>query len=83
MNAFRHGRASEILVNAGVNDGHIHLGIHDNGSGATDVKEGIGLQGMLERIEKRNGSLEAGNASPGFIVCVVLPYEKRGSKTIA
>ncbi len=75
-NAFRHGMASAITIIFWVDKELIRLSIHDNGSGATDIAEGIGLAGMRERLEQIGGSLVMKNVIDGFELSARIPLEK-------
>jgi signal transduction histidine kinase len=76
-NAFRHGNATEILIQFWVDDRNIlTLRIRDNGKGAEEeIKEGIGLVGMRERLESVRGTLEARNVVDGFEIAAHIPLE--------
>jgi signal transduction histidine kinase len=49
------------------------VNVRDDGRGAVNVTEGIGLKGMRERTEALGGELWAGNAVDGFVVSARLP----------
>jgi signal transduction histidine kinase len=76
-NAFRHGKATKIQINLWIapNDRcpEIIVGIYDNGQGSQDIKKGIGLQGMEERIRKLNGAFDAKNTVGGFSINASIP----------
>jgi signal transduction histidine kinase len=76
-NAFRHGKATTIMIHFWIHDDNtLILRIRDNGSGAGgDIKEGIGLAGMRERIEKIQGSLEARDVFDGFEIIARIPLQ--------
>jgi len=73
INSLRHGRSTAIRILMGIDDGFLHVEIWDNGTGADEVKEGIGLSGMRERIEKLGGTVRFGNMEGGFAVRAFLP----------
>ena len=69
INAVRHGHASEIRVAGGI-DGHkLVFSVRDNGCGfdpdkAPGAAQGhFGLQGILERVRKLNGTLTIDSAA--------------------
>ena len=64
-NSFRHGRATEVTVIFWYDGHEVNLNIRDNGIGSDSVEEGIGLQGMKERIEPLSGTVTAGNLPEG------------------
>jgi signal transduction histidine kinase len=74
-NAFRHGKASRILIRFWVGETHLIVTVRDNGIGCTDVVEGIGLSGMKERAERLAGELQAGSVYDGFQVAVRIPFK--------
>lgn len=80
-NAFRHGKATQINIRLWIFETHrkseVIVRIHDNGQGAADIKKGIGLQGMEERIQKLHGRLEAKNVAGGFEVTAWIPLERQ------
>lgn len=76
MNAFRHGRASQVLIALAEDRDRYRLSIRDNGVGTSaGVVEGIGLKGMRERLEKVGGTLHAASHADGFGVIVTVPKE--------
>ncbi len=85
VNAFRHGKASRILVKFWQHGGNLVVNIGDNGLGAKAITEGIGLMGMRERLEKVDGRLEIESVPTGFSVTLTVPFgrTKDGSKEIA
>lgn len=76
-NAFRHGKATRIQISlwVAITDPvpELNVSISDNGRGSQEVKEGIGLQGMEERLRKLGGSIQAKNVPGGFSVSGVIP----------
>jgi signal transduction histidine kinase len=53
----------------------VHL--RDNGKGAKDVKEGIGIVGMRERVEALGGEIAAKNTLQGFELSARIPVEEK------
>ena len=76
-NAFRHGMATDIRIHLRQAGGRLHLRIQDNGSGADEPEEGIGLAGMRERLDAVCGTLTAGNGAGGFRIDAEIPVEGR------
>lgn len=74
VNAFRHGAATEVAVSFWYAPGSIQVHIRDNGSGSDAVVEGIGLQGMRERLVKVGGTLDVYNSPGGFTVRAVIEW---------
>ena len=72
-NSFRHGRASEIRIYFWIEDRILKLSLQDNGIGTTELKEGIGLTGMKERLNELGGTIHYQNISGGFEVSIIIP----------
>jgi signal transduction histidine kinase len=73
VNAFRHAQATEVRVVFWYERGVVSVHIADDGVGAKQVIEGIGIRGMRERVEALGGSLRAGPAGYGFSVSATIP----------
>jgi signal transduction histidine kinase len=65
MNAFRHGKARHATVALWEADGVVAVSVTDDGHGAENVQEGIGLRGIRERVEAAGGELSV-RGRPGF-----------------
>lgn len=72
-NSFRHGKATMIKIRFWREEDSILVTIRDNGLGATDITEGIGMMGMRERLGMLGGTLEVRNAVDGFEVKANVP----------
>ncbi len=72
-NAIRHGNASEIAIHLSSDGSKVAVTISDNGSGAGEIKEGIGLAGIRERLASVRGGLSAGNRAGGFQLYAWVP----------
>ncbi|MFZ5351725.1 MAG: sensor histidine kinase [Bacillota bacterium] len=66
-NAVRHGKARNILIQLIYEEAIILLRIKDDGAGCTDIKKGIGLSAMEDRLKFVGGSLNI-DGSSGFII---------------
>lgn len=74
INAFRHGRASEVLVTFWSHGETVEIVMTDNGVGLPPkVNEGIGTTGMKERVENAHGRFFFGPGSIGVELRAVLP----------
>ncbi len=73
-NAIRHGNAAEIDVHLSFDAGRIGVAIHDNGGGAAEITEGIGMTGIRERVTRLGGGLDAGNSAGGFLLSAWIPF---------
>jgi signal transduction histidine kinase len=72
-NAIRHGDATDITIHIALDAGRINVTISDNGSGAGEIRDGIGLAGIRERLDRLEGELEVGNVAGGFQLYVQIP----------
>ncbi len=77
VNSVKHGRATRISVSFWQTDKEILLSISDNGRELQDgeIKKGIGLQGMEERLSRFNGKLDAQSYPLGFTLNISVPLE--------
>lgn len=71
-NSFRHGEATEVSVRITKVDGWLYVTVRDNGHGSPEVEEGIGIQGMRERVEFLGGEVTYAGEH-GFVVTATLP----------
>ncbi|MGA2766265.1 MAG: sensor histidine kinase [Spirochaetia bacterium] len=72
-NAIRHGNATEIAVHLSLDAGQITVTINDNGIGAEEMIEGIGLSGIKERLRHVDGEVSAENIRGGFRLSARIP----------
>jgi len=77
-NAFRHGMATEIIIYLWQDEDALRLSVRDNGRGSGEVKEGIGIAGMRERVEALGGEVAVGPRPDGFEVRAWLPLPDQG-----
>ncbi len=73
INSFRHGQAKSISVTFREDGSRIYVLVRDDGKGARELIEGIGIKGMRERMAALGGELSVGNAADGFAVSASLP----------
>ena len=78
-NSFRHGGASCIEVRLFFAERDLIVSVSDNGNAPELIHEGIGLQGMRERLGEIGGSLSY-HTLQGFTVIARLPvgHEEAG-----
>ena len=57
-NAIKHAGADNLWIEFVKMDGKLQVRARDDGRGAVSVKEGQGLRGMRERLERLGGRLE-------------------------
>jgi signal transduction histidine kinase len=72
-NAIRHGNASEIAVNLSFDGKRIGVAVRDNGIGAGEITEGIGMAGIRERLTRVAGELSVENSAAGFVLYARIP----------
>lgn len=76
-NTFRHGYAGNVCIRFQRDDKWLIVAVSDDGKGAVHLTEGIGLQGMRERIECIGGDLSY-EGRDGFTVVCRLPVQEGG-----
>lgn len=73
-NSLKHGRATHISLFIEFTPMMTKLFIIDNGIGCTQIKKGMGLSGMEERISAINGSIAYGSdGEKGFSIHIEIP----------
>lgn len=75
-NALSHGNATEIRISFRHDGDELVVGIADNGIGADQIIEGIGIAGMKERMQELGGTLRTLSMKLGFLVEVRLPLRE-------
>ncbi len=78
-NSFRHGHARHVVVTIQRDEHWLIVVIRDDGSGASTIKEGIGLAGMRERMERLGGTLTVSTpeeTKSGFRVSARVPIQE-------
>lgn len=75
-NTFRHGKATKISIIMSLTDGNNIISIWDNGTSVNKINEGIGIQGMRERLNSVNGTFEIRPLQSGFTIIATIPYLK-------
>jgi signal transduction histidine kinase len=78
VNAFRHGRASEVSIRFWYAPDRVRVAVRDNGSGGAGIVEGIGLRGMRERMGALGGVVKAQTVAGGFSVSATIPLGRPG-----
>jgi signal transduction histidine kinase len=73
VNAFRHGKATEVRIQLWFTGTELWVYLMDNGKGADSVTEGIGISGMRERVEALDGTLRIQPLPGGFEVAAHIP----------
>jgi PAS domain S-box-containing protein len=79
-NAAKYAQASEVRVELGMQDGILHLAIHDDGIGGADPAQGTGLVGLSDRIEALGGTFSVTSpAGQGTTLLIQIPVQSEGS----
>jgi len=71
-NTSKHSKATEMKITIDINDKFTRLYIKDNGKGCLNIKEGLGISGMRERIKNVGGSLSI-SSQDGFLIVAIIP----------
>jgi signal transduction histidine kinase len=71
-NAIRHGQAQKITIHLIYKPESIELIVADDGVGCMELKKGLGLSGMEERLELIGGSIQYGG-DEGFTIQMYIP----------
>ena len=74
-NASRHSQATRIEVQLEIRKNIVRLCIQDDGLGCAQVKEGMGITGMRERVRNAGGTISI-SSDRGFLIVCVLPREE-------
>lgn len=80
-NASKYSYATKIEIRIDINEKFIRLYIKDNGRGCGNIKEGLGISGMKERVKNIGGSFSV-SSDRGFIIVSIIPivlYNEGGS----
>lgn len=80
VNAFKHAKPTEIDIYFYLTDNILHVHIADNGRGCTALKEGIGMQGIRERLSRLGGELNLHCDSSGFALLANIPIESNNGE---
>ncbi|MBC8025889.1 MAG: hypothetical protein H7Y89_07855 [Steroidobacteraceae bacterium] len=80
-NSIRHGTAANVWIRIASAGGRVSLVAHDDGSGASDIRDGFGLSGMRRRMQELGGVLTVNGIVPGrFEVRAELPIDPVNGK---
>ena len=75
-NTLKYSKASQINVSILIYNKVARIEIKDNGQGSSNIKKGLGLIGMEERLEKINGNMKI-DGSDGFTLNMILNLEDK------
>jgi signal transduction histidine kinase len=74
MNARKHAQAGRMWIDLGPDDGEICLRVRDDGSGSAELRDGIGLTYMKDRVASLGGSVDVtSRPQEGTTVSVRIP----------
>lgn len=76
-NTARHSHATQVHIQLDIHEQILRLYIKDNGTGCEQIREGLGLSGMRERIHNIGGNFSI-NTKDGFMIVCVLPKDEKG-----
>lgn len=78
-NIARHSDATAVELDIEIRERMIRFFMKDNGSGCHQLREGMGISGMRERIQNVGGSFSVTPQRGFMIVCTIPREEGRGS----
>jgi len=77
-NAYRHGRAKDQTVRAGMKNGRLFVEVSDGGPGFDPARvDGLGLAGLRERVESIGGQFETLTGAQGTRLVISLSIEEQ------
>jgi signal transduction histidine kinase len=71
-NALKYAKCTRIMIEIAILHKFVRCSITDNGVGCKTIKEGMGIQGMMDRTRKVNGLIDI-NSDNGFRINMILP----------
>lgn len=74
-NASRYSKATKVEVCLDIRESIVRFSIKDNGIGCNQIREGLGISGMKERVGNAGGTISF-SSSDGFMIVCVLPRDK-------
>lgn len=78
-NALKYSKCTQIWITIHVLNQRIRCGIQDNGIGCELIEEGMGIQGMKNRMRALNGVLNI-HGEAGFEIMMLFPIELEGER---
>jgi len=76
-NIIKHSEATKVTITLEANDNYARLHIKDNGRGCKNIKEGLGISGMRERMKYAGGILNV-SGDDGFNIVCLIPMNDGG-----
>ncbi len=77
-NISKHSGATKVNISIEANESYVRLYIKDNGKGCRNIKEGLGLSGMRERLNYAGGVISV-SGEDGFIIVCIIPVNVGGA----
>ena len=74
-NALKYSGCDEISIDINILEEVVRATIKDNGKGAYNIEEGMGIQGMKSRVRKVKGYIDIDSVG-GFTINMILPITK-------
>lgn len=71
-NALKYAGCTELYIEIIILHKVIRCGIRDNGNGCELLKEGMGIQGMKNRVRNVNGYIDI-SSNEGFLINMIIP----------
>ena len=73
-NSVRHGKAAKININLNFFKDSLYMRLKDNGIGCDEIKEGMGLESIKERVQSGGGTVKySSSEGNGFELSLNLP----------
>lgn len=73
-NTYKYSSATEIQINISIYETFFRLYIKDNGVGCKEIKEGMGLNSIRQRVKNFNGRINI-DGQNGFMILILVPFE--------
>ena len=78
-NSLKHSGASEVTINAALENSELKITIYDNGRVAKNWRAGNGITGMQERLAECGGNILFGIKQQALLLMIALPYSESDS----
>lgn len=76
-NALKYSECSRIVIEMNVLNQILRCCVSDDGKGCGDIRDGMGLQGMKQRVGALGGTVDI-SGSGGFRINMLIPIEQQG-----
>jgi signal transduction histidine kinase len=75
-NALKYAKCTRLMIEIAILHKVVRCSITDNGIGCGNIKKGMGLQGMAERMRRVNGLLDVSSEN-GFRINMIIPIGEK------